>query len=424
MWIKGGRILDPANNLDITGDVLIRDGRIESVIPGGGKTPAGEEMIDAQGRWVLPGLIDMHAHVRDPGQEYKEDIYTASLAAAAGGVTTVVCMPNTDPVNDNQSVTQYVLRKAAGIGLARILPAGAITRGLQGKELAEMGLMKLAGIVAVSDDGKPVKDSAVMRRAMEYASTFNLPVITHCEDRDLAGSGVMNEGALSTSLGLPGIPAVAEEVMASRDLLLSGYTGVPVHITHISTRGCLELISRAKQQGIQVTCDATPHHLLLTEESVRSYDTRTKMNPPLRHETDRNALIEGLRMNLIDCIATDHAPHARDEKDLDYDLAPFGVIGLQTLLPCLMRLHLEHDIDFLQLLACVTGNPARILNIDGGSLNPGARGDVVIFDPESTWVLTEEMIRSKSRNTPFIGETFTGRVVQTIFEGRTVFSLD
>jgi len=424
MWIKGGRILDPANNLDVSGDILIRDGRIESVHTGGGRTPAGEEIIDAQGMWVLPGLIDMHAHVRDPGQEYKEDIYTASLAAAAGGVTTVVCMANTDPVNDNQSVTQYILRKAAGIGLARILPVGAITRGLQGKELAEMGLMKKAGIVAVSDDGKPVKDSAVMRRALEYASTFHLPVITHCEDKDLAGSGVMNEGALSTALGLPGIPAVAEEIMAARDILLSGYTGVPVHITHISTRGCLELVSRAKQQGIQVTCDATPHHLLLTEECVRSYDTKTKMNPPLRHETDRNALIEGVRMNLIDCIATDHAPHARDEKDLDFDLAPFGIIGLQTLLPCLMKLHLEHDIDFLQLLACVTKNPARILKIDGGSLTPGTRGDIVIFDPGSSWVFTEETIRSKSKNTPFIGETFTGRVVQTIFEGRTVFKLD
>jgi dihydroorotase len=424
MWIKGGRILDPANNLDTSGDILLRDGRIESVHPGGGTAPKGEEIIDAQGRWVLPGLIDMHAHVRDPGQEYKEDIHTASLAAAAGGVTTVVCMANTDPVNDNQSVTQYILRKAAGVGLARILPVGAITKGLQGKELAEMGLMKKAGIVAVSDDGKPVKNSSLMRRALEYASTFHLPVIAHCEDKDLAGSGVMNEGALSTALGLPGIPSVAEEVMVARDILLSEYTGVPIHITHISTRGCLELISRAKQKGIPVTCDATPHHLLLTEEIVRSYDTRTKMNPPLRHETDRSALIEGLRMNLIDGIATDHAPHARDEKDLDFDLAPFGIIGLQTLLPCLMKIHLEHDIDFLQLLACVTRNPARILKIDGGQLSPGTRGDVTIFDPENTWVFTEEMIRSKSRNTPFIGQTFTGRVVQTIFEGKTVFSLD
>jgi dihydroorotase len=422
MWIKGGKILDPANNLDELGDILIRDGRIEGIYPGGGNVPAGEEVIDAHGMWVLPGLIDMHAHVRDPGQEYKEDIYTASLAASAGGITTVVCMANSDPVNDNPSVTQYIRRKADSIGLVRILPVGAITKGLQGKELAEMGLMKEAGIVAVSDDGKPVKDSSIMRRALEYASTFNLPVITHCEDKDLAGTGVMNEGPLSTRLGLPGIPVVAEEIMVSRDVLLSEYTRVPVHITHISTKGCLEIISRAKQQGIRVSCDVTPHHLLLTEESVATYDTNTKMNPPLRHETDRSALIEGLRMNLIDCVATDHAPHAKDEKDLDFDLAPFGIIGLQTLLPGLMKIHLDHDIDFLQLLACVTKNPARILGIDGGSLSAGSRGDVTIFDPSSSWVLTEDMILSKSKNTPFIGHTFTGKVIRTIVEGKTVYS--
>jgi dihydroorotase len=424
MWIKCGRLIDPANNRDEQGDILFRDGRIVEIHPAGSLSPSEEEVIDADGMWVLPGLIDMHAHVREPGFEYKEDISTASRAAAAGGITTVVCMPNTDPVNDNPSVTQYIIRKAVNVGLVRILPVGAITKGLGGKELSEMGLMKEAGIVAVSDDGKPVEDAAIMRRALEYASTFSLRVISHCEDKNLSGSGVMNEGALSSRLGLAGIPSVAEEVMVSRDVLLSEYTGVPIHITHITTKGSLEIISRAKQQGIRVTCDATPHHLLLTEENVKTYDANTKMNPPLRHESDRIALIEGLRMNLIDCIATDHAPHAKDEKDLDFDLAPFGIIGLQTLLPALMKIHLEHDIDFSQLLACVTNHPARILGIEGGTLSPGKRADITIFDPTSTWTLSEDMICSKSGNTPFIGQTFTGKVVRTIVEGKAVYIAD
>jgi len=424
MWIKGGRLIDPANNRDELADILIRDGRIEGIYPAAGTVPKGEEVIDAQGMWVLPGLIDMHAHVREPGFEYKEDIESAGRAAAAGGVTTVVCMANTDPVNDNPSVTQYIIRKAARVSRVRILPVGAITVGLEGKVLAEMGLMREAGCVAVSDDGRPVEDASIMRRALEYASTFSLPVISHCEDRNLAGSGVMNEGPLSTKLGLPGIPAVAEEIMVSRDVLLSGYTRVPVHVTHISTKGSLEIISRAKQQGIRVTCDVTPHHLLLTEECVKAYDTNTKMNPPLREASDRQALIEGIRMNLVDCIASDHAPHARDEKDLDFDLAPFGMIGLQTLLPALMKIHLEHDIDFSQLLACVTRNPARVLGIEGGTLSPGARADMVIFDPTAAWSLTEEMIFSKSKNTPFIGRAFTGKVVRTYVEGAEVYPAD
>jgi dihydroorotase len=422
MWIKGGRIIDPANNRDELSDILIRNGIIKEILPVGGSVPTDEEVLDATGLWVLPGLIDMHAHLRDPGYEYKEDIASGSLAAAAGGITTVVCMANTDPVNDNASVTQYILRKALSVGLVRVLPVGAITKGQQGKELSEMGLMKEAGIVAVSDDGRPVENAAIMRSAMEYAATFSLPVISHCEDRDLAATGVMNEGALASELGLAGITPLAEEVMVSRDVLMSQYTGVPVHITHISTKGSLEIIREAKQLGGKVTCDATPHHLLLNEEGVRTYDTNYKMNPPLRNEAHRHALIEGLRMNLIDCIATDHAPHAKDEKDLDFDLAPFGIIGFQTLLPSLMKLHLDFDIDFSQVLACVTNNPAKILGIDGGKLSPGSRADITLFDPEATWTLTEEMILSKSRNTPFIGWTFTGKVMRTILEGKTVYS--
>jgi len=424
MWIKGGRLIDPANNRDEQADILISDGRIEDIRPAGGQIPSGEEIIDAKGLWVLPGLIDMHAHLREPGYEYKEDIASGSQAAAAGGITTVVCMANTEPVNDNPSVTQYILKKASSVGMVRVLPVGAITKGQQGKELAEMGLMKEAGIIAVSDDGRPVESASIMRRALEYASTFSLPVISHCEDKNLAGSGVMNEGALSSELGLAGIPSLTEEIMVSRDVLLSQYTGVPVHITHISTKGSLEIIRAAKLQGAKVTCDTTPHHLLLTEEGVRTYHANYKMNPPLRNEADRHALIEGVRMNLIDCIATDHAPHARDEKDLDFDLAPFGIIGFQTLLPSLMKLHLDFDIDFSQLLACVTKNPAKVLGIEGGTLSPGSRADVTIFDPDAVWTLTEEMIFSKSRNTPFIGWTFTGKVVRTLVGGRTVYSTD
>lgn len=421
MLIKGGRIIDPAKNRDDSADISIKDGRIQEILPPGSGLPPDDDVVDATGLWVLPGIIDMHAHLREPGYEYKEDIASGSLAAAAGGITTVVCMANTDPVNDNAAVTQYIIRKASSIGLVRILPVGAITRGLKGRELSEMGLMKLSGIVAVSDDGRPVESAALLKRALEYASTFSLPVILHCEDKDLAGKGVMNEGALSSLLGLSGIPSIAEETMISRDVLIAQYADVPVHITHISTKGSLEIIRGAKQLGIRATCDTTPHHLLLTEDDVRTYDTNYKMNPPLRHEDDRHALIEGIRMNLIDCIATDHAPHARDEKALDFDLAPFGIIGFQTLLPALMKIHLDYDIDFSQLLACVTKNPAKILGIDGGNLGEGARADVTLFDPKPVWTLTEDMIVSKSKNTPFIGWTFTGRVVRTIVEGSTVY---
>ncbi|HPI92086.1 MAG TPA: dihydroorotase [Deltaproteobacteria bacterium] len=421
MLIKGGRIIDPAKNRDDSADISIKDGRIHEILSPGNDLPPDDDVIDATGLWVLPGIIDMHAHLREPGYEYKEDIASGSLAAAAGGITTVACMANTDPVNDNAAVTQYIIKKASSIGMVRILPVGAITRGLKGRELSEMGLMKLSGIVAVSDDGRPVESAALLKRALEYASTFSLPVILHCEDKDLAAKGVMNEGALSSMLGLSGIPSIAEETMISRDVLVAHYADVPVHITHISTKGSLEIIRGAKQLGIRATCDTTPHHLLLTEDDVRTYDTNYKMNPPLRHEDDRHALIEGIRMNLIDCIATDHAPHARDEKALDFDLAPFGIIGFQTLLPALMKIHLDYDIDFSQLLACVTKNPAKILGIDGGSLGEGSRADVTLFDPKPVWTLTEDMIVSKSKNTPFIGWTFTGRVVRTIVEGNTVY---
>lgn len=419
MWIKGGTIIDPANGIEQAGDIHIREGLIADVCLNGNRE-TDEEVIDAAGLWVLPGLIDMHVHLREPGFEYKEDITSGSRAAAAGGITTVVCMPNTNPVNDNPSVTRYIVEKARHKALIRVLPAGAITRGLQGTELSEMGLMKAAGIVAVTDDGKTVADAGVMRRGMEYAATFELPVISHCQDKSLGASGVMNEGSLSSRLGLAGIPSLAEDVVISRDTLLARYTGLPIHITHVSTSSGLEIIRQAKDSGVRVSCDVTPHHLLLTEERVRGYDTNAKMYPPLRREEDRLALIEGIRSGIVDCIATDHAPHARDEKDLDFDLAPFGVIGLQTLLPAIYRLHREYDISFSRLLTCVTINPARILGIEGGSLSPGVRADITLFDPAASWVFTRESVLSKSENSPFLGSEMHGRVVLTIVEGRIV----
>jgi len=420
MWIKGGMIFDPVNNLQEVGDLHIQDELIAGVYPGGSSKREGE-VIDASGLWVLPGLIDMHVHLRDPGFEYKEDISSGSSAAAAGGVTTLACMANTDPVNDNPSVTNYIIEKAKQASVVRILPVGAVTKGLKGKELAEMGLMKEAGIVAVSDDGQPIEDSSLLRRALEYAATYNLPLISHCQDRNLCASGVMNEGALSSLLGLPGLPAASEDVMVARDIIVSKYTDIPIHITHISTRGSVEIIRQAKEGGANITCDVTPHHLLLTEEQVRTYDTNAKMYPPLRGEEDRQALIDALKDSTIDCIATDHAPHAKDEKDLDFEFAPFGMIGLQTLLPAMMKVHLEYGIEFMKLLECVTAHPARILGIDGGDLRTGSRADITLVDPRRTWTFTEEDVVSKSKNSPFISQEFVGKVVRTIVKGKTVY---
>jgi dihydroorotase len=420
MWIRGVRILDPSSSTDVIGDMHIENGHIAGIYPGGTKL-SDQDIIAAQGLWVMPGLIDMHVHLRDPGFEYKEDIHTGSLAAAAGGVTTVVAMANTNPVNDNPSVTEYILEKARITGLIRVLTSGAVTKGLEGKELSEMGLMQKAGIVAVSDDGRPIESAAMMRRALEYAATFGLPLIAHCQDKTLSGKGVMHEGTLSSFLGLQGIPRLAEDVMVARDIAICEDMRIPLHITHVSTKGSLALIGQAKARGIPVTCDVTPHNFLLTEERLKTYDTNAKMFPPLREESDRQALIEGLRTGVIDSIASDHAPHAFDEKDLDFDLAPFGTIGLQTLLPALLKLHYEYDLDLLKLIACVTTNPARILGIDGGSLASGSRADITIVDPTTTWTLTEDMIVSKSKNSAFLGENFTGKVVYTIVEGRIVY---
>ena len=421
MWIKGGRIIDPATKRDFIGDIEVEEGVIRGIHQDG-KSAKKSECIDARDKWVIPGLIDMHVHFREPGFEYKEDIYTGSMAAAAGGVTTTVCMANTRPVNDNPSVTGYIMKKVADAGLIRVLPAGAATKNMEGKELSEMGLMKNAGIIAVSDDGNPIESAAMMRRALQYASTFGLPLMSHCQDKTLSGKGVMNESELSSRLGLPGIPNIAEDVMVARDIAISAELGIPIHITHVSTHGSISIIRDAKKSGVPITCDVTPHNLLLNEERARTYDSNAKMYPPLRSETDRLALIECLRHGVIDCIATDHAPHSKDEKDLDFDLAPFGVIGLQTLLPALLKIHFDHGIPLFDILAMVTINPAHILGIDGGRLEKGGRADITIVDPDAEWTLSEDMIVSKSRNSPFLGWQFKGRVMTTIASGRIVYS--
>ncbi len=420
MWIKNGRVIDPAAKADFIGDVHIEKGKIAGIYKAG-KAPKGKDTIDAEGLLVIPGLIDMHVHLRDPGYEYKEDIYTGSLAAAAGGVTTIVAMANTDPVNDSPAVTQYIVEKAAACAKVRVLPVGAATKGLKGEELSEMGLMKASGIVAISDDGQPIKDASMLRKVLEYSSTFGLRLISHSEDKTLSGTGAMNEGMLASKLGLPGIPDAAEEVMVARDIIVSEYTDIPIHITHISSKGSLDLIKTAKQKGMQVSCDVTPHHLLLTEKAVALYSTNAKMNPPLRQDADRKALIKGIKDGIIDVIATDHAPHAKDEKDRDFDLAPFGTIGLQTLLPALLKLHYEEKIDLMKLIACVTINPAKILGIEGGTLAPGARADIAIVDPDVKWEFTGDMIKSKSKNSAFLGMPFKGNVVYTIVNGKVVY---
>ena len=420
MWIKGGRILDPAGGTDVVGDVFLDEGRIKGIFPGGTPKATGD-LIDAAGCWVIPGLIDMHVHLREPGYEYKEDIESGTRAAAAGGVTTLVCMANTQPVNDNPAVTEYILKRARAKGCVRVLPAGAVTVGLKGEELAEIGLMREAGIVAISDDGRPIEQAVLLRRALEYAATFGVLLMSHPQDLGLCGAGVMHEGALSSALGLEGIPAIAEDIMVARDILVAEYTKVPIHLTHLSTQGSLEIVRRAKARGVQVSCDVTPHHLLLTEACVCGYDTNAKMYPPLRAEEDRRALIAGLKDGTIDCIATDHAPHARDEKDLDFDLAPFGTIGLETLLPALITLQGEEGLDLLDLLARVSSRPAGLLAFDGGRLQEGARADITIVDPAKAWTLSEDGIHSKSKNSAFLGRTFTGKVMATVVEGVLVY---
>jgi len=420
LLIKKGRVLDPASKTDDTMDILIKDGKINSIEK---NLLAKEkiEVINAKGKLVVPGLIDVHTHLREPGYEYKETIKTGSEAAAAGGFTSIVCMPNTMPVNDNKSVTDFIVAQARNKGIVNVYPVGAATKGQKGEELAEIGELKEAGVVAVSDDGRPVMNSEVMRRILEYTKMFNLPVISHCEDLFLSAEGVMNEGYFSTLLGLKGIPEAAEEVMVARDIALAGLTKGKLHIAHISTKGSLRYIKEAKERGIDVTCEVTPHHLTLTEEYLKEYNTNYKMNPPLRTEENREALLQGLRDGTIDIIASDHAPHEITSKEVEFDHASFGIIGLETTLPLTLRLVHEKVISLKEAIARLTINPSRLLNLNKGSIGIGKDADITIIDLEKEERIDIKKFRSKSKNSPFDGWRLKGVVEKTIVGGRIVF---
>ena len=421
LLIRGGRVIDPATGRDGIADVLVSDGAIAAV---GQDAAAGSgecEVIEAAGLWVLPGLIDLHVHLREPGHEYKETVLTGSRAAAAGGFTAVACMPNTDPPNDSAAVTRAILRKADEAALVRVYPIGCITAGQQGQRLAEFGDLVAAGCRAVSDDGRPVMHAGVMRRALEYSRFFDIPVISHCEDLNLAGGGVAHEGAVATRLGLKPIPAAAEEAMVAREVVLARQTGARVHIAHVSTRGSVSLLAAAKAEGLAVTAEATPHHLTLTDEAIGGFDTSTKVNPPLRSAEDREALRRALAEGIIDVIATDHAPHGLADKDLEFDLAANGVVGLETALPLVLRLVAEGACSLQRAIEALTWRPARILGVPGGRLAPGDPADITLVDPEETWTVEPDNFFSKGRNSPYRGWRLTGRVRATIVGGRTIF---
>jgi len=416
--VTGGRIVDPVAGTVAAGDLLIEGDRIAAL--GAPNTLQADHRIDAQGLLVMPGLIDMHVHLREPGYEYKETIATGVAAALAGGFTAVACMANTNPVNDSGAVTQFILDRAAAAGGARVHPIGAVSVGLEGKRLAEIGEMRRAGIVAVSDDGRPVMDADLMRRALEYSRMFGIPVIAHEEDCDLAGGGCMNEGVTALRLGLGGIPAAAEEIMVARDLALAELTGGRLHLAHVSTAGTVDLLRAGRARSVQVTAEVSPHHLFLTDEAVGDYDTNAKMAPPLRSRKDLEALRRALAEGTIDAIATDHAPHHHDEKETEFEHAANGVIGLETALPLALRLVAEGVLDLPALANRLSTAPARILGVPGGTLEVGAPADVTVVDPERRWRVSARAFRSKSRNTPFEGWDMTGRAVVVIVGGRVV----
>ena len=422
LLLKGGRVVDPTSGIDALADVLVEGGRIAKVGTGL-KAPEGAQAVDAAGRVVCPGLIDIHVHFREPGYEYKETIATGTRAAAAGGFTAVACMANTLPVNDNRSVTDYIVAKARVEGVVRVYPIGAVTRGLQGQELAEMAELAEAGCVAFSDDGRCVMNAEIYRRAMEYALPFGAPIISHAEDEHLAHAGAMHEGLVSTELGLLGQPWVAEDVMVARDILLAELTGAHVHIAHVSTAGAVRLVREGKARGVRVTAEVTPHHLLLTDEAVREYDPNTKMAPPLRGKRDVEALLEGLLDGTIDCIATDHAPHELSQKEGEFAESANGVVGLETAVPVLLdRLVRARRIDLPTLVQRFSPGPARLLNLPGGSLAQGAPADITVLDLERAWTVEPAKFRSRARNTPFAGFTGTGAPVMTIVGGKVVTS--
>jgi dihydroorotase len=422
LLIANGYVIDPAQEVNAGGNLLIEDGRVTGLLGRSEAIPEDAHVLDATGLIVAPGFIDLHTHLREPGQEYKETIATGAAAAVAGGWTSICAMPNTDPINDNPAVTRFIREQAQLAKLANVFPIGAITKGSSGKELAEMGEMKNAGIVAVSDDGRPVPTSGMMRRAMEYARGFDLPVIDHCQDVSLSAGGVMHEGRWSLILGLRGMPAAAEDVDAVRDCVLAKLTGAKVHIAHVSTRGAIEAVRQAKNDGLSVTCEVTPHHWTLTDEAVAEYDTNTKMSPPLRSRDHVDAILAAMKDGTIDAIATDHAPHHFDEKALEFDQAPFGITGLETAVGLAFDLVHQGLIDLERVVEMCATNPARIFNLtDRGSLKQGAHADITILDPQLEWVFDVTRSKSKSRNTPFDGRALQGAAVATIVGGRLVY---
>ena len=420
LLLRGGRVVDPAAGHDATADVLRKDGRVVETGSGFG-VPDDAVVIDASGLVVCPGLIDLHVHLREPGQEHKETIATGARAAAAGGFTAVCAMPNTDPPIDDPAAVGFVRAQGLRAGSARVYPTGAVSIGQKGERLTEIGEMIDAGAVAITDDGHPVPTAGLMRLALEYARTFGSPVASHCEDRTLARGGSMTEGLISTRLGLTGISNAAEDVCIARDLLLADLTGGRLHIQHVTTRLGVEMIRAAKARGVPVTAEATPHHFTLTDEAIESYRTNAKVNPPLRAAADRAAVIEGVRDGTLDVIATDHAPHHYDEKEQAFEDAPFGLVGLETALGLAITELVERNvIDMMTLIMRMSTQPARAFNLPGGSLERGAPADVTVFDPAWEWVVDPKQLRSKSRNTPFAGRQLRGRAVYTIVDGRIV----
>jgi dihydroorotase len=420
LLIKNGRVIDPSQKLDDTLDVVVENGLVKE-IGKGLKASAGAETIDATGKYVVPGLIDMHVHLRDPGLEYKEDIISGTKAAVAGGFTSVCCMPNTKPTIDNKAIASYIINKAKSEGFCNVFPVGSITYGLSGERMSEMGELKESGCVAVSDDGRPVKNSELMMRSLQYAAGIGIMVISHAEELELVGEGTMNEGYTSTELGLKGIPRVAEDIATARETMLAEYAATPVHIAHVSTKGSVRIIREAKARGVKVTCETAPHYFTLTDDAVRGYNTNAKMNPPLREADDVAAIKAGLTDGTIDAIATDHAPHHEDEKDVEFNVAMNGIIGLETSLPLSLKLVADGVLTLNQLIEKMSCKPSNILGLQRGTLAAGSVADITLIDPACEWVVEADKLASKSKNSPWLGQKMKGAAAATIVSGKLVY---